>query len=85
MSNLQLLSREIQDLQRRIGRLNNERTNIDRTRANCQVKINNLRNIQAGLKNQASPGRLSFSFEPLRPRLYPHCSILLKSGSVAEQ
>jgi len=56
MSDLQVLSRTVQDLQLSIGRITSERTSVDRVRANCQVQINRLRNIQAGLKSQATPG-----------------------------
>ncbi len=65
MSDLQLLSRQIQDLQLRIGRIVNEQTTADHVRANCQTQINKLRNIQAGIKDQASPGQSSPSLDRL--------------------
>jgi hypothetical protein len=78
MSDLQRLSHTIQDLQRRIGSITRERAKVDSVRANCQVQINKLRNIQAGLKNQASPGQLSLSFSPVQARLNPNYPYLSK-------
>ena len=78
MSDLQRLSRTIQELQQRIGGITRERAQVDSVRANCQVQINNLRNIQAGFRNQASPGQLSLFFSPIQARLHPKYLHLLK-------
>jgi chromosome segregation ATPase len=66
---LQALERTIQGLQARIGALNQERTNANRTMADCQVNINRLRNIQASIINQSIQGLLYRSSPLLREPL----------------